>query len=193
VASCQLQTTLRCTRFRLVAIWTILIGGRDNASRQIISIRPRRRVVDRSSLTRTAEHAKQALSDGFYSHGEVGAGTGRLPFVYHRPSPLKINTTHRERLHIMSSFWDGYYPDFTRNLNAPIHAEFARLAAHKGWTIGSKRYRKAYSRCMREEFTRHYGSDEEYLEGWRMLCSDVGIRDVPNTITQCKKASLSRR
>ncbi|KDQ15341.1 hypothetical protein BOTBODRAFT_31668 [Botryobasidium botryosum FD-172 SS1] len=87
----------------------------------------------------------------------------------------------------MSTFWDAFSPDFTRNSQLPFSSEFNRLATQRGWVVGSNRYRKEWSRCCGEEFTRQYGQDAHRLSGWQGLCADVGIKDIPSSITQCKK------
>jgi hypothetical protein len=92
----------------------------------------------------------------------------------------------------MSTFWTAFSPDFTRNPQLNYSEEFKRLAVHRRWKVGGARYRKAWVRCCEEEFGVQYGRDERRLDGWRALCADVGIEDIPNSITQCKKVCLNR-
>jgi len=86
----------------------------------------------------------------------------------------------------MTSFWTSFSPAFTRNPQIAYSVDFERLAAQRGWKPGGSKYREQWIRCCEEEFGAQYGR-EERLDGWKTLCADVGIRDVPNSITQCKK------
>jgi hypothetical protein len=91
---------------------------------------------------------------------------------------------------IMTTFWRDASPTFVVNLREPLKKEFDRLAAQKGWKRESRRYKKEWSKCIREEFTANFGSNEGKLEGWRALCTEVGITSVPTSVTQCKKVRL---
>jgi hypothetical protein len=86
----------------------------------------------------------------------------------------------------MAGFWASFSPAFTRNLQASYSKEFKRLAVHRGWKTGGPKYRKQWILCCEEEFGAQYGRNER-LEGLQALCGDVGIRNIPNTITLCKK------
>jgi len=86
----------------------------------------------------------------------------------------------------MTSFWGSFSPAFTRNPQITYSDDFKLLAAQRGWKPGGSTYRKQWIRCCEEEFRAQYGHDGR-LEGWRTLCADVGIRDIPNSATQCKK------
>src|SRR6202035_2922445 len=77
--------------------------------------------------------------------------------------------------------------NFHRNSDASSYENFQLLVSQRGWKVGSKRYRVAHGRWMADEFNRCYGSNENRLEGWRALCADVGIKNIPDSITQCKK------
>jgi len=90
----------------------------------------------------------------------------------------------------MSIFWTEFEPKFIRDPGATVNENFRRLAEQRAWKIRGVRYRKEYTRCMRDEFIELYGHDERRLEGWRSLCADVGIEEIPDSITQCKKVSL---
>jgi len=89
----------------------------------------------------------------------------------------------------MPASWEDRYPSFISDPHAPLQEEFTRLARHRQWKVNSKRYRKEWRLCIVEEFGAHYGSDESKLEGWRSLCAEVGIGEIPASITGCKKVS----
>ncbi|KAJ7030195.1 hypothetical protein C8F04DRAFT_1114195 [Mycena alexandri] len=86
----------------------------------------------------------------------------------------------------MSTYWDSY-PNFVHNPTAPVQKEFKLLAAQCGWKVGGAQYKREWARCGREEFIRYFGSEEKGLDGWQGLCATVGIEEIPNSITQCKK------
>ncbi|KAJ7742038.1 hypothetical protein B0H16DRAFT_1423546 [Mycena metata] len=86
----------------------------------------------------------------------------------------------------MSTYWDSH-PNFVHNSTAPLQKEFKLLAAQCSWKVDGAQYRREWARCGREEFTRHFGSDDKGLDGWQGLCATVGIEEIPDSITQCKK------
>ena len=77
--------------------------------------------------------------------------------------------------------------NFRHDSDASSYENFQLLVAQRGWKVGSKRYRVEHGRWMAQEFNSRYGSNENRLEGWRALCADVGIKNIPDSITQCKK------
>jgi hypothetical protein len=88
----------------------------------------------------------------------------------------------------MSTYWNAY-PDFLHNPAEPLQQEFKLLAAHRGWT--GAEYKREWERCGREEFSHHFGRDDNRLAGWQAMCSTVGVKMVPDSITQCKKVRPS--
>ncbi|KAJ7159692.1 hypothetical protein C8R46DRAFT_1108902 [Mycena filopes] len=86
----------------------------------------------------------------------------------------------------MSTYWDSY-PNFVHNPAGQLQKEFKLLAKQCGWKADGAQYKREWARCGREEFTHHFGSEENRLEGWQALCQTVGLEDIPTSITQCKK------
>jgi hypothetical protein len=92
----------------------------------------------------------------------------------------------------MPSYWDRFR-DFDHNPNAPIKKEFRRLAQLKEWTgkdpAKKKKYRKEWAKCFRSEFKKHYGDNASSLAGWQSLCREVGLEDIPDSVTECRSVS----
>ncbi|KIM27371.1 hypothetical protein M408DRAFT_169378 [Serendipita vermifera MAFF 305830] len=95
----------------------------------------------------------------------------------------------------MSSYWSKF-PDFDHKEAAPVQTEFKRLARQQGWiTIKRKKkeeikstiYFEEWGECLESEFTKYYG-DSKKPEGWQALCREVRLKNVPQSITACKKA-----
>ncbi|KAJ7926793.1 hypothetical protein B0H13DRAFT_1599308 [Mycena leptocephala] len=86
----------------------------------------------------------------------------------------------------MSTYWNSY-PNFVHNATAPLQQEFKLLAEQQGWAKRGSRYKKEWVRCGLEEFTHHFGREENRLGGWQAMCILVGAKDVPESINQCKK------
>ncbi|KAJ7615257.1 hypothetical protein DFH06DRAFT_1062785 [Mycena polygramma] len=84
----------------------------------------------------------------------------------------------------MSDYWLAY-PNFVHNPTAPLGQEFKLLAAQRGWS--GAQYKREWERCAREEFSHHFGRDENRLAGWQALCATVGVRKVPESIKKCKQ------
>jgi len=84
--------------------------------------------------------------------------------------------------------WFAKYPEFEPDPVAPLLVEFSRLAIHQNWEEGSKKYRKEWGNCVGENFTTEFGQNASNLAGWQALCIEVGITDVPTSITGCRKA-----
>jgi hypothetical protein len=87
----------------------------------------------------------------------------------------------------VSGFWlqfIGFDPD----PSSTFRSEFARLAVHQNWSGKTKRRWEV--EALTAEIALHYGTCIDKLDRWQQLCEDVGIEDIPGSITQCKKASF---
>ncbi|KAF1836205.1 hypothetical protein BDW02DRAFT_494169, partial [Decorospora gaudefroyi] len=87
--------------------------------------------------------------------------------------------------------WFLKFAPFVYDPTFGILSNFDRLAASRKW--GDKLTRKHWAECQAVEFGQLYGKDSTKLEAWQQLCRDVNIDPVPDSITQCKKASRSRK
>lgn len=85
---------------------------------------------------------------------------------------------------VTSSYFD-HYPKFDHDAQSGLLAEFERLSVSRGWKRGGKRYMQERALCCGEELQALVGGGK--LEAIQQLCLDVGIDDVPDSITQCKK------
>jgi hypothetical protein len=79
------------------------------------------------------------------------------------------------------------YGNFEPEPTAPFRTEFERLARYKGWGSETKRYHLI--NILSEEVAFLFGDGEEKLHDFQDLCEDLGIEDVPSTLTQCRKVS----
>jgi hypothetical protein len=87
--------------------------------------------------------------------------------------------------------WYGY-GNFVPEPSAPFRTEFERLARYKGWGAGEiKRYHLIDLLGAEVEF--HFGDGEEKLCDFQDLCEDLGIENIPSTLTQCRKVSTEDR
>jgi hypothetical protein len=86
----------------------------------------------------------------------------------------------------VSPFW-YQFAGFVPNASATFRSEFKRLGDNQAWSTETKRERKP--EALTAEIAFHYGTSMTKLDRWQELCEDVGLEDIPTSITQCKKAS----
>jgi hypothetical protein len=101
------------------------------------------------------------------------------------------SSTQAEATNHFAAFFASY-PSFNYNLRAPAWQEFDLLVRHMGWERRSAAYRDArtdFRRAMVMDFNSRFGTDEQRLEAWQNICNILGIQPVPESITQCRKAS----
>jgi hypothetical protein len=83
----------------------------------------------------------------------------------------------------MSQWYD--YPGFTPCPTASFKQEFARLAQHQRWK-GQEEY-KHFVEMLKLEIAHHFEDCVHVLKRHQDLCEDLGIEEIPTTLTQCKK------
>lgn len=86
---------------------------------------------------------------------------------------------------IASAFW-LQFPGFVPQPKASFKSEFTRLAKSQSWSKETQQ--KCRIVALVSEFSHHYGTCMTSLEHWQQVCRDVGIDEVPGTITKCRKA-----
>ncbi|KAF1960710.1 hypothetical protein CC80DRAFT_464954 [Byssothecium circinans] len=86
------------------------------------------------------------------------------------------------------TYWQKF-PGFEPKVDASFLEQFNKLAIHEGWTKKEKMRRR--NEAIEEEFNYLQGTDIGKLERWQDLCCIVGIEDVPDTISKCKKVLSS--
>ena len=86
----------------------------------------------------------------------------------------------------------GQFRNFAPDPDARILAEFTRLANLNGWARGSSRYKRERGLYLFSEYDQHLGDLDkpDKLEQLQTLCSKLGVRGQPASITQCKKVGL---
>jgi hypothetical protein len=82
--------------------------------------------------------------------------------------------------------WYGFR-DFIPELSAPFKTEFERLARSQRWSGEKKRHHLIDTLSGEVEF--HFGDGTQKLHDLQELCEDLGIEDVPMTLTQYRKVS----
>ncbi|CAN9141763.1 unnamed protein product [Alternaria alternata] len=82
--------------------------------------------------------------------------------------------------------WNDF-TDFVHHPNAPFKEEFERLARIKGWDRRTKR--QNLITLLRTEVEFYWSSnDVDKLECYQYLCREMGIEQIPCTVTQARKA-----
>jgi len=81
------------------------------------------------------------------------------------------------------------FPEFTPNPRASVVTEFKRLAGIKRWRPKTEDYRTQRREYLLSEYDLNLGrlERENKLEIFQELCRKLGIKNVPTSITQCKK------
>ena len=63
---------------------------------------------------------------------------------------------------------------------------FDELAMERAWQPETRRYFKERTRFVQREFTAIYEAYSK-LEGLQLVCAEVGLQDIPATVTMCEK------
>jgi len=81
------------------------------------------------------------------------------------------------------------FPEFTPDPRASVVTEFERLAGIKRWRPTSKKYRSQRRKYLLSEYDLNLGNldKENKLEDFQELCRKLRIKNVPTSITKCKK------
>jgi hypothetical protein len=45
--------------------------------------------------------------------------------------------------------------------------------------------------ALTQQFNTKYGRDAESLASWQLLCGQIGVNPIPNTLKECRQVSLS--
>ncbi|KAF9526691.1 hypothetical protein CPB83DRAFT_816601 [Crepidotus variabilis] len=87
-------------------------------------------------------------------------------------------------------FFDRWSKEFTYDLSQPANSEFARLSDTMGWTKTCDAKENAYREfkdALTKQFNFNYGTDENCFESWKLLCVNIGIDPVPDTLEAVRK------
>jgi hypothetical protein len=81
------------------------------------------------------------------------------------------------------------FPEFTPDPRASVVTEFERLAGIKRWRPSTKKYRSQRRQYLLSEYDLNLGNldKENKLEDFQELCRKLGIKNVPTSMTKCKK------
>ncbi|KAF4621471.1 hypothetical protein D9613_001220 [Agrocybe pediades] len=116
-----------------------------------------------------------------------------------------METSGKDNLTILAKFFANY-PEFTYDPSQPATSEFQRLCQCYDWPAKSpgklseldkddqsegkierKKAEKGFKRALTRQFNSMYGTDEDRLEGWKDLCHKLGVKEVPDTLSECRK------
>lgn len=124
---------------------------------------------------RNMDTSLAAMLDGLQitDHSEQISDAGIL-------SPRSAGTSGGIPLRYLDTF-----DDFQTDHSAPLSGEIEKLASIRGWS--EKTTRKRLDRSYLHEILYFLGNNVERLEVWQLICTDLGVPEVPSTITQCKK------
>ncbi|TLD22157.1 hypothetical protein PspLS_08159 [Pyricularia sp. CBS 133598] len=102
--------------------------------------------------------------------------------IHQQPSQPQLKTP----LDVFFLLFEGFEYDPAQ----PPAKSFARLEKHQGWQKGTSAYKKAwnkYQTALDSELDMWYGPSDD-LTAWHTLCRAIGIKPLPETCGQCKKA-----
>jgi hypothetical protein len=117
--------------------------------------------------------------------------------VLNLPVTLNLNDAHIQSLRPSSTslpaqevagFW-LQFPGFVPQPKASFKSEFGRLAKKQCWNTKTKQ--KHQVEALTSEIDFHYGKCLDKLDRWQQLCKDVGIENIPTSITKCRKVSTT--
>jgi hypothetical protein len=80
--------------------------------------------------------------------------------------------------------WWSAFPGFTPDPTARFKQEFARLAKEQGWDTVTKK--NMMPEALMAEVEHHYSGSWNRLDRWQDLCKDLGLEDIPTSITKCR-------
>jgi hypothetical protein len=85
-----------------------------------------------------------------------------------------------------SPFW-YQFPGFEPQPKSKFKDEFQRLSNHQQWRKDVRRATQI--EALNAEIAFHYGTCMQKLGRWQELCEEVGIEEIPTSITKCKLVS----
>ncbi|KAF2122002.1 hypothetical protein BDV96DRAFT_562785 [Lophiotrema nucula] len=80
---------------------------------------------------------------------------------------------------------EAQYRGFQDNRQDDLATMLSKLSIQQGWT--KKETARRRGEIYEAEFDHHFVSGRTKLEVWQALCEEVGIEDIPSSITQCRK------
>ncbi|KAG9127401.1 hypothetical protein FRC07_014211 [Ceratobasidium sp. 392] len=103
-------------------------------------------------------------------------------------NPVAIIST-RTNAHLAAFF--AQFPGFHYDPSQSVATEFKRLKESPQWPrrkIKQDRWTGSYRLALVLQFNETYGTDGDDLESWQNLCRVVRMKNIPNTVSGCKKA-----
>jgi hypothetical protein len=80
------------------------------------------------------------------------------------------------------------YPGFKYNSAKSATDEFYRLCNFEGWDRDEKLVAKSgFQDALTMQFNNIYGTNENDLTNWQILCAKLGIDPVPESLNACRQ------
>jgi hypothetical protein len=188
------NTTTEAPELDLVDQMRRLSVGSDRSAFSFISEAPTVRSLD------TDGSLDGGISVASVTVGALEAGTTTLVIRERAANPVIASSENEATaarnilstdppIPTVSPFW-YQFPGFIPNASTTFRNEFKRLGDNQAWSTETKRQRKP--EALTAEIAFHYGTNMTKLDRWQELCEDVGLEDIPTTITQCRKAGTCR-
>ncbi|KAG8725502.1 hypothetical protein FRC12_001369 [Ceratobasidium sp. 428] len=95
------------------------------------------------------------------------------------------SSTHAQ--HFVAFF--AQFEDFSYDPSQSVAGEFKRLQKTTEWKKGINRGEALvnYKLALVLQFNETYGTNQNDLASWQNLCRALGVDDVPDTLSACKK------
>ncbi|KAG8723759.1 hypothetical protein FRC09_001845 [Ceratobasidium sp. 395] len=100
---------------------------------------------------------------------------------------MSANASTSTHAHFVAFF--AQFKDFSYDPFKSVAGEFKRLKRTRQWEKGINR-REAlgnYKLALVLQFNDTYGTDQNDLASWQNLCRALGIEDIPDSLSACKK------
>ncbi|VDC02967.1 unnamed protein product [Peniophora sp. CBMAI 1063] len=84
----------------------------------------------------------------------------------------------------------GSFEGFQYNPRKPTMSEFNRLCRERGWGLNSPERHEARARlrdALIRQFELIFGTEVRSLRSWQLLCTAIGLEDIPDTLKECRE------
>ncbi|CAE6357636.1 unnamed protein product [Rhizoctonia solani] len=103
------------------------------------------------------------------------------------PYGLGLNPLSFTRAYLVAFF--AMFPGFVYNPTQPALSELMRMKAQFGWEMQNFRTSTLpmFRRALVLQFNLTFGTDQNDLVSWQNLCRIMGVVNIPDNLTACKK------
>ena len=117
-----------------------------------------------------------------------------MKFVATQASVILTSVIKDSSMRPIAAFFAQFLPspEFTYNPSQAPTKEFKRLARAKKWKKDTwDAYKVELNRAMIEQFNEVYGTSDDDITAWQALYARLGLENVPETLKECRKVSLT--